>query len=249
MQNVLLLQAHLILLISFFTNILPVKLNLCIWSVSRALCLCFHFQITCFHLLHLVLIVSLDVILPISQHLSNWSHLPQKSLKHCLPCKITWNNLYSSVCLPPHILHTAKLFLSTPESHTFLFSAPVAAVRPDLTKFRHFGKSLQVFSKFMTVYFLFGKMMSLLWQTCDIIGLIFIVANGQILKKNLTNWSHCSSNSRSKAQSIFILDLPTLHLFSLLSCLNLSSHPSWHFPKSAWLPPHRPPPFTISSID
>ena len=248
MQNVLLLQDPLILLIFFFTNIL-LKLNLYTWSVSRVLCLCFHFQITCFHLLHLVLIVSLDVILPISQHLSNWSHLPQKSLKHCLPCKITWNNFYSSVCLPPHILHRAKLFLSIPESHTFPFSAPVAAVRPDLAKFRQFGKSLQVFSKFMTVYFLFGKMMSLLWQTCDIIGLIFIVANGQILKKNLTNWSHCSSSSRSKAQSIFILDLPTLHLFSLLSCLNLSSLPSWHFPKSAWLPPHRPPPFTISSID
>ena len=46
---------------------------------------------------------------------------------------------------------------------------------PD-AKFRHFGKSL-------LVYFSFGKMLSLLWQICDIIGLIFIVANGQILKK------------------------------------------------------------------
>ena len=27
---------------------------------------------------------------------------------------------------------------------------------------------------------------------CDITGLIFIVANGQILKHNLTIWSHCS---------------------------------------------------------
>ena len=27
-------------------------------------------------------------------------------------------------------------------------------------------------------YFLFGKMLNLLWQICDIIGLIFIVANG-----------------------------------------------------------------------
>ena len=33
--------------------------------------------------------------------------------------------------------------------------------------------------------FLFGKMLSLLWQSCDIIRLIFNVANGQILKKNL----------------------------------------------------------------
>ena len=41
-------------------------------------------------------------------------------------------------------------------------------------------------------FFLFGKMLSLLWQISDIIGLIFIVANGQILKNNLAIWSHCS---------------------------------------------------------
>ena len=43
----------------------------------------------------------------------------------------------------------------------------------------------------MTVYSLFGKMLSLLWQVSDIFGLIFIVTNGQILK-NLTIWSHWS---------------------------------------------------------
>ena len=35
-----------------------------------------------------------------------------------------------------------------------------------------------------------AKMLSLLWQIRYIIGLIFIVANGQILKNNLTIWSH-----------------------------------------------------------
>ena len=44
-------------------------------------------------------------------------------------------------------------------------------VWPDLVKFHHFRKRLQVFGKFLTVYFLFGKMLSLLWQICDIIGL------------------------------------------------------------------------------
>ena len=29
-----------------------------------------------------------------------------------------------------------------------------------------------------------------LWQICDIIGLIFIAANGQILKNNPTIWLH-----------------------------------------------------------
>ena len=45
-------------------------------------------------------------------------------------------------------------------------------------------------------------MLSLLWQLCDIIGLIFFVANGQILKNNLTIWSHCSNHSA--AAKIFI---------------------------------------------
>ena len=36
----------------------------------------------------------------------------------------------------------------------------------------------------------FGKMFSLLWLICDIIGLIFIVANDQILINNLTIWAH-----------------------------------------------------------
>jgi len=37
-----------------------------------------------------------------------------------------------------------------------------------------------------------GKMLSQFWHICDILGLIFIVANGQILKNNLTIWSHWS---------------------------------------------------------
>ena len=41
------------------------------------------------------------------------------------------------------------------------------------------------------VYFLFGKMLSLLWQIRDIAGLIVSVANTQILKNNLTIWSPC----------------------------------------------------------
>ena len=62
------------------------------------------------------------------------------------------------------------------------------AVWPDLAKFCHFGKTLQV--KFLKVYFLFGKVLSLLWQIWYIIGLNLIVGNGQILKNNLTIWSH-----------------------------------------------------------
>ena len=49
------------------------------------------------------------------------------------------------------------------------------SVWPDFVKFRQFGKSFQVFVNFLTVYFLFGKMLSLLWQNYDSIGLFLIV--------------------------------------------------------------------------
>ena len=79
--------------------------------------------------------------------------------------------------------------------HLFSSSAPCliypdpGAVWPDLAKFRHFDKSIQMFGKILTDYFLFGKIPILLGEICDII--IFIVANGQILKNNLTIYSHC----------------------------------------------------------
>ena len=53
-----------------------------------------------------------------------------------------------------------------------------------------FGEILplwQIFDSFS----LFGKLLSLLWQICDIWGLILIVTNGQILKNNLTIRLHC----------------------------------------------------------
>ena len=45
--------------------------------------------------------------------------------------------------------------------------------------------SVTRFGKFLKVYLLI-----LLWQTYDIVVLIFIVVNGQVLKNNLTIWSH-----------------------------------------------------------
>ena len=70
-------------------------------------------------------------------------------------------------------------------------------VSPDLAKFRHFIKNLQIFYKILTVYFLFGKMLSILWQICDIIGLIFIAVNVQILNNNVTIWSHLEGQKKS----------------------------------------------------
>ena len=83
--------------------------------------------------------------------------------------------------------HQPKLNLIAPQWSTVVWQW--RTVLPDLVKFRHFVKSLQVVGNFLTVYFLFGKI-CLLWHICDINGLIFIVANVQILKNNLTIWSH-----------------------------------------------------------
>ena len=100
----------------------------------------------------------------------------------------------------------------------------VASVWPDLTKFRHFGKLL-------TVYFLF-------WWICYIIWIIFIVANGQILKNNQTIWSHFAACTHIKPRtarllwvkfdpfwSVYLLYLfPFLYLYSyrfLSLCFNI----------------------------
>ena len=51
----------------------------------------------------------------------------------------------------------------------------------------------------------FGKI-SPLWQIRDIIGLIFIVANGQILKNNIAIRSNCSA--KLSANPIILDELP-----------------------------------------
>ena len=78
----------------------------------------------------------------------------------------------------------------------FAYHVPYTKMIIFMTSATKFGEililynSLQVFGKFLTVYFLLGKMLCLLLQTCYIFGIIFIVANGQISKNNLTIWSH-----------------------------------------------------------
>ena len=64
-------------------------------------------------------------------------------------------------------------------------------MRPDLAKFIHFGKNLEIFGSILKVYLLFGKVVNPLWDNMYSLGQIFIVVNGQILKNNLAIWSHC----------------------------------------------------------
>ena len=49
------------------------------------------------------------------------------------------------------------------------------------------GKISPLWQKFRSIRQIFDSLF-LIWQIRDIIGLIFIVANGQMLKNNLTIW-------------------------------------------------------------
>ena len=59
-----------------------------------------------------------------------------------------------------------------------------------------FGEILPLWQNFASLWqiidglFLICKILILFWRICFIIGIIFIVTSGQILKNNLTMWSH-----------------------------------------------------------
>ena len=61
------------------------------------------------------------------------------------------------------------------------------------------------FYKSLAVYFLFSKIVNQLWQIWYISELIFIVPSGQILKFNLTIWSHCPAQTTIEILSIQII--------------------------------------------
>ena len=100
-------------------------------------------------------------------------------------------------------------------------SVSTLSVWPDLAKFRHFGK-------FLTVYFLLGKLLSPLWLIYDILGQIFFAANGQILKNYLTVWSHCSLLSQPQSISLSLTRLfqkcPLGTILQNLFCHNRRLH-------------------------
>ena len=115
--------------------------------------------------------------------------LPTKSLFYTKKFRCTcWNKTkFRHKKIKIFLLHLISAYLAWMAE--WYHSQPVW---PDLAKFRHFGNNLAVFGKFWVVYFLFGKMLNLLWRIFYIFGLIFIVENGQILKNYLTIWSHCT---------------------------------------------------------
>ena len=67
----------------------------------------------------------------------------------------------------------------------------VAAVWPDLAKFRHLGKLYQILGKLLRVCLVLGKFLNLLWQYFYEFGQFSIVVSSQIMKNILAIWSHC----------------------------------------------------------
>ena len=61
---------------------------------------------------------------------------------------------------------------------------------PDLAKFRNLDKILESFGHFLSNYLVFGKIVNLLQQIFYTFGQIFIVLYDQILKNNISIWSH-----------------------------------------------------------
>ena len=121
-----------------------------------------------------------------TNNLAIWKHWFAAIFKDLLKIEFLW--FYSAFCTafsPNKIKHSRN---------GFIVNFVLLPVGPYLAKVY---KSL---ANFGMVNFLFGTMLSLLWQICDIIGLIFIVTNGQILKNNLTIWSHWSPLPSSKTQ-------------------------------------------------
>ena len=74
-------------------------------------------------------------------------------------------------------------------------STATTAVWTDLAKFRYSDNIFWIFVKWLRVYSVFGKLLNLLWQNCNVFGQPFNVVYGQILKNNIATWSHCD-NSR-----------------------------------------------------
>ena len=66
-----------------------------------------------------------------------------------------------------------------------------------------------IFVKWLKVYSVFGKLLNLLWQNCNVFGQPFNVVYGQILKNNIATWSHCDN---SRLISIHLIRTDTLKL-------------------------------------
>ena len=89
----------------------------------------------------------------------------------------------------PKVVKIVNLFKSTRSCgcSVKVHSPQLRTVWPDLAEFRHLGKILLVFGNLLTVYEVFDKILTILWQTIYVFGQTIIVKNWT---KNLAIWSH-----------------------------------------------------------
>ena len=155
---------------------------------------------------------------PSTSHTAGWSYVIYGWL-YFHPSTSSGSSISAALCIQPKIWRTHSFYLT-----------------------RWLWIELGMISKIIShCFFLFGKMLSLLWQNSDIIRLIFIVANGQILKNYLAIWSHCSYATLN----VFMTSAPGTHFKCFepegedLRCSEdaprtASSLPTWKRSPSGW---------------
>ena len=111
----------------------------------------------------------------------------------------------------------SRFYFVSESIHPFILTLKTSgwgSVLPNLVKFRHFGKMIWIFVKWVRDYLVFGKTLDILWQNCFVFGQLFNVVNGQILK---TIWSHCwGSMTRLLTPSPSFSSHPKIFLFRFI---------------------------------
>ena len=102
-----------------------------------------------------------------------------------------------------------KIILSIHECARLMVVASVTRCVNISSLWRKFKSLGQIFR----VNLVFGKILILLWQKCDPIGLVFIFVDGQIFQNNLAIWSHWQWWTWHQG-------IPTVRLVSIVTGLN-----------------------------
>ena len=103
-------------------------------------------------------------------------------------------------------------------------------VWPDLAKFLHFGKWLNIFGNIFNVYLVLGKIFNSLWHNLYAIGHIFIAKIGQILN---TQFGHLVTMETTNLNAKVITFLR--NLFSRLSPVRNVKRSVFNFLRKYWI--------------
>ena len=110
------------------------------------------------------------------------------------------------------------LVICLPQKYTLVATRSMwCPVWPDLAKFGHWGKTLIAFGYSLRVYFVFGKILTLIGLIFMILDKISLLLMAQYWKDNLAIWSHCwCPHSRARAT---LKEMKQKCFFDILSCI------------------------------